>query len=85
MHASLGTSSETAAMSDAYEAYQKKIDQYQKKFRYVDDAIGMAIALGGRIVALDVFDKPSTCKKVWSRFLSGYTMDALREESTAKA
>jgi hypothetical protein len=29
------------------------------------------------VVALDLFDKPSTCAKVWDRLLSGVVMDAL--------
>jgi hypothetical protein len=83
MHQTLGTTSKTAAMSDSYEAYKKKIDQYHKKFSYVDRATGMAIAVGGKIVALDIFDKPSTCEKVWKRLLSGYAMDAFQKKSAA--
>lgn len=30
-----------------------------------------------RVVALDMFDKPETCRKVWDRLLSGVVMDAL--------
>jgi hypothetical protein len=29
------------------------------------------------VVALDVFDKPETCRKVWERLLSGVVLDAL--------
>ena len=35
----------------------------------------MAVAIGEKIVALDVFDKPSTCQKVWDRMLSGVVFD----------
>ncbi len=34
------------------------------------------------IVALDIFDKSSTCKKVWDRLLSGFVMDALAEDKS---
>ena len=39
----------------------------------------MAVAVGPAVVALDLFDKPSTCRKVWDRLLSGFVMDALEE------
>ena len=39
----------------------------------------MAVAIGDKIVALDIFDKPATCKKVWNRLLSGFLMEALGE------
>jgi hypothetical protein len=36
-----------------------------------------AVAIGKKIVAVNVFDKPTTCKKVWNRLLSGFVLDAL--------
>ena len=42
----------------------------------------MAVAIGEKIVALDVFDKPSTCQKVWDRMLSGVVFDALEAGET---
>lgn len=44
---------------------------------YVEGATGVAIAMGKHVVALDVFDKPSTCRKVWDRLLTGVVMNAL--------
>ena len=37
----------------------------------------MAVAVGGRVVAVDLFDRPSTCRKVWRSLLSGFVFDAL--------
>jgi hypothetical protein len=45
----------------------------------------MAVAIGENIVALDVFDKPSTCQKVWDRMLSGVVFDALEAGETDQA
>ena len=42
----------------------------------------MAVAIGQKIVALDLFDKPSTCQKVWDRMLSGVVFDALEAGET---
>jgi hypothetical protein len=46
----------------------------------VEGASGMAVAIGKKIVAVDLFDKPSTCSKVWGRLMSGYVLDALEEQ-----
>jgi hypothetical protein len=40
---------------------------------------GLAVAVGGKLVSVDLFDKPSTCRKVWDRLLTGLIMDSLEE------
>ena len=80
MHGKLGTSSRTGAMLDAFESYKKKIADFQKKLSYVKGATGMAIAVSNKIIAMDVFDKPSTCEKVWNRLVSGYSVDAISQK-----
>jgi hypothetical protein len=75
--ASLGSTSETRAMADTYEAYGEKLAEFRERLRYVEGATGVAVAVGGQVVALDVFDRPETCRKVWDRLLSGLVMDAL--------
>jgi hypothetical protein len=77
---SLGTNSTTDALADTYEAFRHKISDAQEKVRYVDGATGVAVAIGNKVVALDVFDKPSTCQKAWGRMLSGVVLDALESE-----
>jgi hypothetical protein len=82
IHAMHGTSSSTGAMSDAFKTMKHKIEEFQKKIKYVERATGVAVAIGKKLVALDIFDKPSTCKKVWDRLLSGFVMDALVEDES---
>jgi hypothetical protein len=87
-HTSLGTSSDTGAMSDMYLAYEDKMAEFRKQVQYVDGATGVAVAIGTHVVAVDVFDKPSTCRKVWDRLLSGFALDALEakdEQAQAQA
>ncbi len=74
--------SDTAAMSDAFDTYQDRIASFRENLKYVDGATGVAVAIGEKIVALDVFDKPSTCRKVWDRLLSGVVFDALEAGET---
>jgi hypothetical protein len=73
----LGATSETAAMADTYDRHQDRLGEFREKLKYVEGASGLAVAVGPQVVAVDVFDRPSTCRKVWDRLLSGVVMDAL--------
>ena len=77
----LGTSSDTRAMSDTFETYKDRMNEFREKVKYVDGAAGMAVAIGKKIVAVDLFDKPATCRKVWDRLMSGYVLDALEAQA----
>jgi hypothetical protein len=72
--------SETGALSDAFEQHQGVIESYREKLKYPANASGMAVAIGPRVTCIDVFDKPSTCEKVWNRLLSGYVFAVLGEK-----
>jgi hypothetical protein len=80
--ASLGSSSETTAMSDTYETYQGRLIEFRERLKYIEGATGLAVAVGKSVVAVDIFDKPSTCAKVWDRLLTGVVMDALEKDPT---
>jgi hypothetical protein len=75
--AALGVSSPTSAMADSFTAYQRQIDAYAERFPYPEGACGLAVAAGDTIVAVDLFDKPATCEKVWRRLLSGFLLEAV--------
>jgi hypothetical protein len=75
--ARMGVSSSTAAMADTFVANQEKINLYADQFQYPEGAVGVAVALGDKIVAVDLFDKAVTCQKVWRRLLSGFILDAV--------
>ena len=83
--ASLGSTSETGAMSDTYERFQDRLKEFRERLKYVEGASGVAVAVGPQVVAVDVFDKPSTCCKVWDRLLSGVVMDALEAGSSVES
>jgi hypothetical protein len=73
----LGSTSETSAMSDTFDSHQDRLGEFREQLKYVEGATGLAVAVGPQVVAVDVFDRPSTCRKVWDRLLSGVVMDAL--------
>jgi hypothetical protein len=76
---SLHSSSDTEAMSDTFESNQVRLNEFREQLKYVDGACGVAVAVGKKVVAVDLFDRPETCGRVWDRLLSGVVMDALEE------
>jgi hypothetical protein len=75
--AALGVTSRTSAMADSFDAHQKQIDYFAEQFQYPDGATGLAVAVGDKVLAVDLFDNPATCRKVWRRLLSGFILDAV--------
>jgi len=71
-----GFSSPTSAMADTYENLADKMTEYREKLKYPEGAVGVAVAVGPKVVCVDVFDKPATCQKAWDRLLSGCIVDA---------
>jgi hypothetical protein len=74
---SLGVVSITGSFSDTVDSCRAEIDGLLEGFEYVEGASGLIVAFGNTIVALDLLDKPATCKKVWNRLLIGPTIDVL--------
>jgi hypothetical protein len=66
-------------MSDTYEAHRDQVAVAQTGLAYVQGAIGLAVAVGSRVVSVDVFDAPEPCRKVWARLLSGLVLDAAED------
>jgi hypothetical protein len=81
---SLKSASPTGAMSDTFESNRPQLDEFRAHLKYVDGATGVAIAVGKQVVALDLFDKPATCRKVWDRLLTGVVLDALEADPSAE-
>lgn len=72
----LDTMSPTSAMNDSYEANKKLFETAREQLEYPAGAIGVAVAIGSKMVAIDVFDKPSTCQKMWHRLLKGFLLES---------
>ena len=77
--------SETAAMSAAFEAHKKALAEFREHLKYVEGATGIAVVIGKRVIGCDVFDKPSTCRKVWDRLLSGVSIETIARKETGEA
>lgn len=72
-----GTASPTMAMHDVVRNKKQSLSDYVEALKYPQDARGILAAIGGKFVALDLFDKPATLEQIWQRLITGYAMDAV--------
>jgi len=77
--------SDTDAMSAAFEVHKQELAEFREHLKYVEGATGMAVVIGKRMVGCDLFDKPSTCRKVWDRLLSGVGLETIARKETEEA
>jgi hypothetical protein len=80
---STGSASPTMAMADTMTTHKPYIDRHVAEVPYTEGAAGLAVVVGGKIVSVDLFDAPETCRKVWPRVISGMAMDAMEEQTAA--
>ena len=78
-----GASSATMAMADTYASKQDTVADHITHLGYPAGASGLAVAVGGQVVLVDLFDSPNTCQAAWPRLLSGAVMDALEAPEAA--
>jgi len=76
--------SPTAELHQAYLQKEEELREYVKNVKLPEDSNGVVVAIGGRLWAVDLFDKPATFKKLWSKLSIAYAMDALEEEMDAE-
>ena len=81
---SLCAESPTMAMSDAVQQRRQAFEPYVNALGYPQDARGVIAAVNGKFAAADVFDRPETLERIWSRLITGYAMDAVALKSTEK-
>ncbi len=78
---SVGSASPTMALADTMLHHKPLTDRTVAEVAYADGAAGLAIAVGGKLVSVDLFDAPETCRKVWPRVIRGVAMDAMEEKA----
>ena len=70
-HERASTSSRTGALHDLYAREAADVDPLRRAFPYPDGTSGLAIGIGGRLVALELFDRPAVARKLWGRVVEG--------------
>jgi len=64
-------------MSDTLDVHRQMVEDLQCKLRCPEGASGIAVAIGGKIVGIDLFDRSETLAKLWDRLVQGIALDAL--------
>ena len=75
--ARMKTESPTGAMNDIYRNYEKDIERIVSGIEHMPGQVGLAVFINGRFTCMDLFDSPVILKKLWSKLLSSYAMEAL--------
>lgn len=82
----LGAESPTAAMSDLYDSFEDRIERYTNGVAAAPRQTGAVFAINGKIVGLDLFDRPETLARLLPKLVRSYALDALdvdRQEQEA--
>lgn len=77
--ANAGSGSLSGALQDMYKDYASRLEDVLAEISAPDGCHGAAFAVHGKIRAADLFDKPTTLKKLWSKLIKSYAMDALED------
>jgi hypothetical protein len=83
-HEVTGTRSEKENLSDALDVHRGSVEDLQLRLRYPQGTAGIAVALGDRLVSVDIFDRAETLEKMWDRLVQGVALDALEFPATAR-
>ena len=59
--AGTGVESETASLTDGFEAAKERLQEYRDRLQLPDDAAGVVVASGDHVIGMDLFDSPATC------------------------
>ena len=80
----LGTRSPTQAMSAIYEGHAVSVEEYVRAFAWKERQAGVAFAITGRLLGLDLFDHPATMRRVLPKLVRSYALDALDSPPAAE-
>jgi hypothetical protein len=78
---SAGAEAPTRAYHAVYEKWHQELADSQARLRLPASASGVAAEIDGLLVAVDLFDKPSTLHKLWPKLVRSYLVAALRPEA----
>jgi hypothetical protein len=79
----LGADSPTGAMAAIYERHALSIEEYVRAFHWADGQAGVLFAVDCRPLGLDLFDHPSTMRRLFPKLVRSYALDALDSEPCA--
>jgi hypothetical protein len=73
----MGVNSPSKEMGAVFEEKTAEIKNYTKKFQAAANQVGAIFAINGEIVGLDSFGKSDTYRKLHSKLVESYALDAI--------
>jgi hypothetical protein len=90
-NAALGVETSTGRFDAVYddETVQDGLREYKAELQdkvpeLAPNALGVAVVVGDRLVCVDAFSSPAMFRKMWSRLLDSYVIDALSRQPSGK-
>lgn len=77
--AKMKASSKTDAMHDVYRQYENELDDFVNGLHPIDGQVGLAVFINGEFNCLDIFSHPDVLKKLWTKLIKSYAMEALEK------
>lgn len=77
--------SATGALEDVHAARSTDVGNLVGRTGPLDGQRGVLAVAGGRILGLDLFDKPGTLDRYWKAIVGAYALDALMEDASTCA
>lgn len=78
----LKTSSPTGAMSAIYERHASSLEEFARAFTWEQGQCGVSFAISGRILGLEIFERPEVLRKFFQKLVRSYALDALDTAAT---
>lgn len=79
----LKAKSPTGAMSAIYERHKNSVEEFTRAFTWESGQAGVAFAIGGQLLGLDLFDQPEVMRRFFPKLVRSYALDALDADPTA--
>jgi len=79
----LKASSPTGAMSAIFESHASSLEEFARAFSWQEGQCGVAFAIGGRVLGLDIFDHAESMRRFFQKLVRSYALDALDGDPTA--
>ena len=81
----LKAKSPTGAMSAIYERHKNSVEEFIRAFAWENGQAGVAFAVGGQLLGLDLFDQPEVMRRFFPKLVRSYALDALDAPSDMNA
>ena len=79
----LKASSPTGAMAAIFESNTSSLEEFTRAFTWQEGQCGVAFAIGGRVLGLEIFDHAETMRRFFQKLVRSYALDALDADPTA--